>query len=404
MTSDDSQRNLHLAVEAVWRIESGRLIAGLARVTGDVGLAEELAQDALVAALEQWPRTGIPPNPAGWLMVTAKNRAVDAHRRRATQQRKLEQLAREAESTQRLAEADVDDVLDDHIGDDVLRLMFTACHPALSLESRVALTLRCLGGLATHEIARAFLVSEPTVAQRIVRAKRTLTEQHVAFELPDPAQMAERLAAVLEVVYLVFNEGYSATAGEDWMRPELCDEALRLGRILAARAPGEPEVHGLLALMELQASRLGARIGADGAPVLMSDQDRRRWDRLLIRRGLASLGHAQSLSRPIGPYTLRPRSRPVTRAQPRPPTPTGRRSRRCTACSPSCGRHPWSSSTARSPSGWRPDPARGWRSSMRYARAVRCGATRSCPRCAVSCSRDSAAARRPAPSSRRLRR
>ncbi len=300
----DAARSSRRAVEAVWRIESGRLIAALARVTRDVGLAEELAQDALVAALEQWPRTGVPPNPAGWLMATAKNRAIDAHRRRATLQRKVDLLEREADLAQEVMEAEVDEALDDHIGDDLLRLVFTACHPALSLESRVALTLRCLGGLSTHEIARAFLVPEATAAQRIVRAKRTLTEQRVVFELPDPEQMSQRLAAVLEVVYLVFNEGYAATVGDDWTRPALCEEALRLGRILAALAPAEPEVHGLLALMEIQASRLPARTDADGIPVLLADQDRRRWDRLLVRRGLASLARAQSCDAPIGPYTL----------------------------------------------------------------------------------------------------
>lgn len=302
--SSDPAGHARRAVEAVWRIEAGRLIAGLARITRDVGDAEELAQDALVAALELWPRTGIPPNPAGWLMTTAKNRAIDAHRRRVTLQRKVALLERATEMAQNLPTSGPDEALDDHVGDDLLRLVFTACHPALSLESRVALTLRCLGGLSTHEVARAFLVSEATAAQRISRAKRTLTERRIVFELPDPAQMSERLASVLEVVYLVFNEGYVATAGEDWMRPALCAEAMRLGRVLAAIAPAEPEVHGLLALMEIQASRLAARRGAGGEPVLLADQDRRRWDRLLVRRGLASLTHAQSLDAPIGPYTV----------------------------------------------------------------------------------------------------
>jgi RNA polymerase sigma factor (sigma-70 family) len=294
----------HQAVEAVWRIEAGQLIAGLARITGDVGVAEEMAQEALVAALEQWPRTGVPANPGGWLMMTAKNRAIDAHRRRERLHDKVTALGREAEARQDAEAAVLDDAIDDTIGDDVLRLIFTACHPVLSLESRVALTLRCLGGLTTEEIARAFLVPPATAAQRIVRAKRTLAEAKVLFELPTPAEMAERLAAVLEVIYLIFNEGYSATAGSDWTRPDLCQEALRLGRILAVRVPAEPEVHGLLALMELQASRLPARIGPNGEMVLLADQDRRRWDRLLIRRGLGALQQAEALPGPIGPYTL----------------------------------------------------------------------------------------------------
>jgi len=292
-------------VEAVWRIESGRLIAGLARITGDVGVAEELAQDALVAALEQWPRTGAPPNPAGWLMTTAKNRGIDLHRRRAVHQQKVDALGREmADGHDPIADMVDEEVLDDHIGDDLLRLIFTAAHPALTTESRVALTLRCLAGLSTEEIARAFLVPESTAAQRIVRAKRTLAGSAVAFELPGPEDMADRLASVLQVVFLIFNEGYSATAGKDWMRPALADEALRLGRLLAVLVPDEPEVHGLLALMEIQASRTAARVGADGEPVLLPDQDRRRWDRLLIRRGLESLRRAESLPAPIGPYTL----------------------------------------------------------------------------------------------------
>lgn len=302
--TSDPDGHARRAVEAVWRIEAGRLIAGLARITLDVGDAEELAQEALVAALERWPRTGVPPNPAGWLMTTAKNRAIDAHRRRVTLQRKVALLERDVGVAQNDSGTEPDEALNDHIGDDLLRLVFTACHPVLSLESRVALTLRCLGGLSTHEVARAFLVSEATAAQRISRAKRTLTEQRIVFELPDPAQMSQRLESVLEVVYLVFNEGYVATVGEDWMRPALCAEAMRLGRVLASIAPAEPEVHGLLALMEIQASRLPARCGAGGEPVLLPDQDRRRWDRLLVRRGLASLTRAQSLDAPIGPYTV----------------------------------------------------------------------------------------------------
>ncbi len=294
----------HRAVEAVWRIEAGQLIAALARVTGDVGAAEEMAQEALVAALEQWPRTGVPPNPGGWLMTTAKNRAIDEHRRRERFHTKVAALGLEVEAHQEARVAEVDDAMDDTIDDDLLRLIFTACHPALPMESRVALTLRCLGGLTTEETARAFLIPSATAAQRIVRAKRTLSDRDVRFELPTPPQMAERLASVLEVVYLIFNEGYSAAAGQDWMRPALCHEALRLGRILASRVPAEPEVHGLLALMELQASRLPARTGSSGDMVLLADQDRSRWDRLLIRRGLAALRRAEALPRSIGPYTV----------------------------------------------------------------------------------------------------
>jgi len=291
-------------VEAVWRIESARLIAGLARVTGDIGLAEELAQDALVTALEQWPRTGIPPNPAGWLMTTAKNRAIDTYRRRAVHDRKLQFIGHALPVGHDPIASEVDDALDDYIGDDLLRLIFTAAHPVLSTESRVALTLRCLGGLSTEEIARAFQVPTTTAAARIVRAKRTLASHSVAFELPSPDQLAERLASVLEVIFLIFNEGYSATAGDDWQRPALCEEALRLGRVLATLVPDEPEVHGLVALMEIQASRSAARTGPAGEPVLLTDQDRRRWDRLLIHRGLAALARAEALPAPIGPYTL----------------------------------------------------------------------------------------------------
>jgi RNA polymerase sigma factor (sigma-70 family) len=294
----------HRAVEAVWRIESARIIAGLARMVGDVGLAEELAQDTLVIALEQWPTSGVPDNPGAWLMATAKHRAIDTLRRQTRYAQKLEALARDPSLTRQADEPDLDAALDDHIGDDLLRLIFTACHPVLSTEARVALTLRLLGGLSTEEIARAFLVPEPTVAQRIVRAKRTLATKRVPFELPAPAELPDRLASVLEVIYLVFNEGYSATAGEDWMRPALCEEALRLGRILAGLLPEEPEVHGLVALMELQASRIRARTDATGAPVLLADQDRRLWDRLLIRRGLEALTRADALGGALGPYTL----------------------------------------------------------------------------------------------------
>lgn len=284
------------AVEAVWRIEAGRLIAGLARVTRDMGLAEELAQDALVVALEQWPRTGIPPNPAGWLMTTAKNRAIDAARRRGTYQRKLQAVGRDLEVLQNTPDDDLEDRLDDHIGDEMLRLIFTACHPALPVESRVALTLRCLGGLTTAEIARAFLITEKAAGQRITRAKITLTKEGVAFEMPTPEEVEERLRGVLEVIYLIFNEGYSATSGADWTRPALCDEALRLARIVVGLLPEHPEAHGSVALLELQASRIAARTDLAGRPVLLLDQDRRRWDRLLIRRGLAALARAEELA------------------------------------------------------------------------------------------------------------
>ena len=290
-------------IDAVWRIESARLIAGLARMVRDVALAEDLAQDAFVAALEEWPRTGMPANPGAWLMTTAKRRGVDALRRRATLERKRELIAHEQRLRGHDAEPDPAGQVEE-VEDDVLRLIFMTCHPVLSREARVALTLRLLGGLSTPEIARAFLVSEGTVAQRIVRAKRTLAQARVPFELPGRDELAERLSAVLEVIYLVFNEGYTATAGEHWTRPALCAEALRLGRILAALMPREPEVHGLLALMELQASRLRARVGPGGEPVLLADQDRARWDWLLVRRGLARLELAQAAGRPLGPYTL----------------------------------------------------------------------------------------------------
>jgi RNA polymerase sigma factor (sigma-70 family) len=291
------------AIDAVWRIESARLIAGLTRVVGDVTVAEDLAQDALVAALEQWPDAGIPANPGAWLMTTAKHRGIDGLRRRATLARKTELIGRELEILQQLDQPDLTARVD-AVEDDVLRLVFMTCHPVLSQDARVALTLRLLGGLSTPEIARAFLVSEGTVAQRIVRAKRTLAEARVPFEVPGREELAERLAAVLEVIYLVFNEGYAATAGEHWVRPALCDDALRLGRILAGLMPREPEVHGLLALMELQASRLRARVGPYGEPVLLADQDRARWDQLLVQRGLAGVRRAEELSRGLGPYTL----------------------------------------------------------------------------------------------------
>jgi RNA polymerase sigma factor (sigma-70 family) len=298
----------HGAIDAVWRIESAKIIAGLARIVRDVGLAEELAQDALLAALESWPQTGVPDNPGAWLMATAKNRALDYFRRGKLLERKHEELAGEMELAQEIASADREAALiaamDDEFGDDLLRLVFVACHPVLSTEARAALTLRLLCGLTTDEIARAFLVPEPTIAQRIVRAKRTLTETRVPFEVPRKDELAARLASVLEVIYLVFNEGYSATAGEDWMRPALCEEALRLGRIVAELVPKEPEVHGLVALMEIQASRSGARVGPSGEPILLLDQDRARWDHLLVRRGLAALARAEELGGRLGPYAL----------------------------------------------------------------------------------------------------
>jgi RNA polymerase sigma factor (sigma-70 family) len=294
----------HRAIDAVWRIESARLIAGLARIVRDVGLAEELAQDALVSALERWPESGVPDNPGAWLMATAKNRAIDQLRRSKRLSRKHEELGREIDARQELAVADFEAAVDDDIGDDLLRLVFTACHPVLPTEARVALTLRLLGGLTTEEIARAFLASEPTIAQRIVRAKRTLAAARVPFEIPRGADRAARLSSVLEVIYLVFNEGYAATAGDNWMRPALCEDALRLGRILAQLVPREPEVHGLVALMEIQASRSAARLGPSGEPVLLLDQDRARWDHVLIGRGLAALERAEALSGAPGPYTL----------------------------------------------------------------------------------------------------
>jgi RNA polymerase sigma factor (sigma-70 family) len=294
----------HRAIDAVWRIESPRLIAGLTRIVRDVGLAEDLAQDALVAALERWPESGVPDNPGAWLMATAKNRAIDRLRRRTLLERKHEELGRELEAQREVAAPDLDASIDDDVGDDLLRLVFIACHPVLSKDGRVALTLRLLGGLTTEEIARAFLVPERTVAQRIVRAKRTLSEARVPFEVPRRAELAARLSSVLEVIYLVFNEGYSATAGEDWIRPALCEDALRLGRILAELVPKEPEVHGLVALMEIQASRLRARTGPLGEPVLLLDQDRSRWDHVLVRRGLAALERAEKLGGALGPYAL----------------------------------------------------------------------------------------------------
>jgi RNA polymerase sigma-70 factor, ECF subfamily len=293
----------HRAIEAVWRIESPRLIAGLTRIVRDVGLAEDLAQDALLAAVEQWPQSGVPGNPGAWLMATAKHRAIDHFRRNTVLQRKHEELGREFEKKE-MAVPDFEAALDDDVGDDLLRLVFTACHPVLPTEARVALTLRLLGGLRTEEIARAFLVPEATIAQRIVRAKRTLAEKRIPFEVPRGAELTARLSSVLEVIYLIFNEGYSATIGDDWMRPALCEDALRLGRILAELAREEPEAHGLVALMEIQASRSRARVGPSGEPILLFDQNRAHWDQLLIRRGLAALTHAAKLGSAQGPYVL----------------------------------------------------------------------------------------------------
>ena len=306
MASPD-YRSTRSAIEAVWRIESPRLIAALTRITGDMGAAEELAQDALVIALEQWPAQGVPDGPGGpgaWLMATAKHRAIDLVRRRARHDRKLQELGRDMGTRQQTyGEPDID-AMDDHIGDDLLRLIFIACHPVLAAQSRAALTLRLIAGLTTHEIARAFLVPEPTIAQRIVRAKRTLADKKIPFAIPAPGELTSRLASVLEVIYLIFNEGYAATSGSDWVRPELCAEALRLGRVLAGLMPGQIEVHGLVALMELQASRIPARTGPDGEAILLTGQDRRRWDRLLIRRGLAALERAEQVEAAPGPYAV----------------------------------------------------------------------------------------------------
>jgi RNA polymerase sigma factor (sigma-70 family) len=298
-----ADQSIHRTLETVWRMESPKIIARLARLLRDVGLAEETAQDALVTALEQWPRSGVPDNPAAWLTVTARNRAFDRLRRSNLVERKNEVLTHEIALLGKRAEGPDDDAADD-IGDDLLRLVFIACHPVLPTESRVALTLRLLGGLTTAEIARAFLLPEPTIAQRIVRAKRSLAAAHVPFEVPDAADRSARLGSVLEVIYLIFNEGYAATAGDDWLRPTLCEEALRLSRIVAELVPTAPEVHGLVALLEIQASRTGARVGADGEPILLPDQNRARWDQMLIRRGLAALARAEALGGAFGPYAL----------------------------------------------------------------------------------------------------
>ena len=303
VSSTPQAQDIHRSIDAVWRIESARLIAALTRIVRDVGLAEDLAQDALVAALERWPHTGIPDSPGAWLMATAKHRAIDNLRRNKLLDRKHKQISYELEGTHQLTPDDINAAIDTPIADDLLRLIFISCHPVLSAESRVALTLRLLGGLTTDEIARAFLLSEPTVAQRIVRAKRTLSDARVPFEVPRGDEFTARLASVLQVVYLIFNEGYSATAGDDWTRPALCEDALRLGRILAELVPGEPEIHGLSALMEIQASRLHARVTATGEPILLYDQDRSRWDQLLIGRGLAALNLAQQI---VAQYRTQP--------------------------------------------------------------------------------------------------
>lgn len=300
MTNEDTRRT----IDAIWRIEAPKVIAGLARFVHDIGLAEDLAQDALVAALEQWPESGVPRNPGAWLMAAAKNRAIDTWRRQKLLERKHDELGYELEIDRQTGAPDLDAALDDDVGDDLLRLIFVACHPVLSTEARAALTLRLLGGLTTDEIARAFLTAEPTIAQRIVRAKRTLAKERVRFEVPHGPDRGARLSSVLEVIYLIFNEGYSATAGDDWMRPGLCEDALRMGRILAELAPEEPEVHGLVALMEIQASRSRARVGPSGEPILLFDQNRALWDRLLIRRGLAALDRAEGLGGTRGPYLL----------------------------------------------------------------------------------------------------
>jgi RNA polymerase sigma factor (sigma-70 family) len=300
----ESSSGIQEAIDAVWRIESAKLIAALARMVRDVGVAEDLAQDALVAALKQWPESGVPDNPAAWLMATAKHRALDLFRRRKMLERKHQEVGRELEARQDEAVTDFETALDDDVGDDLLRLIFTSCHPVLSTEARVALTLRLLGGLTTEEIARGFLASEATIAQRIVRAKRTLAEARVPFEVPRGDEFTARLSSVLQVIYLIFNEGYSATAGEDWVRPALCEDALRMGRILAELVPNEPEVHGLAALMEIQASRLHARVGPSGEPILLLEQNRARWDHLMISRGLKALERAEASGGALGPYAL----------------------------------------------------------------------------------------------------
>ena len=394
----------HRAIDAVWRIESARLIAGLARIVRDVGRAEDLAQEALVAALEQWPEAGIPDNPGAWLMATAKHRAIDAIRHEQMADRKREQIAAEMDV---IHDPDLDAQADDDIGDDLLTLIFTACHPVLNTEGRIALTLRLVGALTTPEIARAFVVPEKTMAQRIVRAKKTLKEAGVSFETPHGDERDERLASVLEVVYAIFNEGYSATAGDDWMRPALTEDALRLGRILAGLAPDEPEVHGLMALMEIQASRAKARIDADGVPILLLDQDRSRWDQLLIRRGLAALERAEERRRRrrAGPLHAPGRDRGLPRAGA-----AGRghglgphRAAVRATWPPAPGRR-WWSSTAPSRSAWPRAPRPAWPWWTTWSRAVTSRATTCCRACAATCSTSSAAPTRRGPSSSAPRR
>jgi RNA polymerase sigma factor (sigma-70 family) len=393
----------HRAIDAVWRLESARIIAGLARLVNDVGLAEELAQDALVAALKQWPESGIPPNPGAWLMATARHQAIDRIRRNERLARKLEQLGHEFRQRQESAvfdgPADLAAVVQDEgVQDDLLRMMFIACHPVLSTEARVALTLRLLGGLTTEEIARGFLSSEATIAQRIMRAKRTLASKQIPFEAPPADERAPRLASVLEVIYLIFNEGYTATAGDDWFRPELCYEALRLGRMLAELSPAEPEVHGLAALMEIQASRMRARLSPAGEPIPLLEQNRGSWDQLLIRRGFTALLRAERLGRPPGPYMVQA----AIAAMPGPAAPrrpTGNASRRSTRCWPSSRRPPSWNSTARSPSPWPPGRPRASSSSTRWRRSRNSAITTSCRVSAGTSSPGSAATRRHAPSS-----
>jgi RNA polymerase sigma factor (sigma-70 family) len=377
------------AVETVIRLESARLIAGLARYTGDIGLAEDLAQDAVVAALEQWPGEGVPRNPGAWLMTVARRRAIDFFRRNTELAKKYAEIGRVLAAEEGSVQQDFDQAFADDIDDDLLRLIFTACHPVLSVQARVALTLRLLGGLTTAEIARAYLVPEPTIAQRIVRAKRSLAQAHVPVEVPDAADRPARLSSVLEVIYLIFNEGYSATAGDDWMRPGLCAEAVRLGRVLAQLAPAEPEVNGLVALLEIQASRIPARTDAAGAPVLLLDQDRTRWDRLLINRGLAALQKALDQGGERGPYVLQA-AIAACHARAFRPDETGRASSRCMAYLRRSCRRQWSSSIALSLCRWPTARRRGssWLISSRPNR--RCGVTTCCRVSAATCCASSA--------------
>lgn len=391
------------AIETVFRMESPRIIAGVARIVRDVGIAEELAQDALVAALEQWPRDGVPGNPGAWLMATAKHRAIDLVRRRERYARKLAEMGRDLETSGPHGSGHVDEPVDpDDIDDDLLRLVFTACHPVLSAEARIALTLRLLGGLTTVEIARAYLTPEKTLAQRIVRAKRTLAAKGVPFEVPYGPEREARLGSVLEVIYLIFNEGYAATAGDDWLRPALCEDALRLARVLAELMPKEPEVHGLAALLELQASRSAARTGPSGEPVLLRDQSRARWNRVLIRRGFAALGRAEAVSAGVGPgrTSSRPPSPRVTLTHSRTRRPTGGGSPPCTGCS-RCGRlrRSWSS-TGPSPCRWPRGPRPGWPSWTRSWVNPRCATITCCRVFGGTCWRGSAGRRRRRASSR----